>query len=81
VSMFDMPTHLRTIAAPTLLLRGTADPLMPQQISRYRTLIPGAQPIWLPGLHHVPISDHPRTVAHHMFDLPGTAPLGLPIAA
>ncbi len=66
VSMFDMPTHLHSITAPTLLLQGTADPLMPQQISRYLTLIPGAQLIWLPGLNHVPISDDPRTVAHHM---------------
>jgi pimeloyl-ACP methyl ester carboxylesterase len=65
-SMFDMPTHLHTITAPTLLLQGTADPLMPQQISRYLTLIPGAQLTWLPGLNHVPISDDPKTVAHHM---------------
>lgn len=66
MSMFDMPTHLHTITAPTLLLQGTADPLMPQQISRYLTLIPGAQLTWLPGLNHVPISDDPKTVAHHM---------------
>jgi pimeloyl-ACP methyl ester carboxylesterase len=65
-SMFDMPTHLHTITAPTLLLQGTADPLMSQQISRYLTMIPGAQLTWLPGLNHVPISDDPKTVAHHM---------------
>ena len=65
-SMFDMPTHLHTITAPTLLLQGTADPLMSQQISRYQAFIPGAQLMWLPGLNHVPISDDPRTVAHHM---------------
>jgi pimeloyl-ACP methyl ester carboxylesterase len=66
VSMFDMPTHLHTITAPTLLLQGTADPLMSQQIARYQACIPGAQLLWLPGLNHVPISDDPRTVAHHM---------------
>jgi len=65
-SMFDMSTHLHTITAPTLLLQGTADPLMPQQLSRYLTFIPGAQLTWLPGLNHVPISDDPKTVAHHM---------------
>jgi len=65
-SMFDMPTHLHTITAPTLLLQGTADPLMSQQIARYQALIPRAQLLWLPGLNHVPISDDPRTVAHHM---------------
>ena len=65
-SMFDMPTHLHTITAPTLLLQGTADPLISQQISRYLTLIPGAKLTWLPGLNHVPISDDPKTVAHHM---------------
>lgn len=66
VSMFDMPTHLNKITAPTLLLQGTADPLMPQQISRYLALIPGAQLTWLPGLNHVPISDDPKTIAQLM---------------
>ena len=65
-SMFDMPTHLTTITAPTLLLQGTADPLISQQVSRYQALIPGAQLVWLPGLNHVPISDDPAAVAHHM---------------
>jgi pimeloyl-ACP methyl ester carboxylesterase len=65
-SMFDMPTHLHTMTTPTLLLQGTADPLMCQQISRYFTLIPGARLTWLPGLNHVPISDDPKSVAHHM---------------
>ena len=39
---------------------------MAPQISRYVALIPGAQLIWLPGLNHVPISDDPEAVAHHM---------------
>ena len=65
-SMFDMPTHLNTITAPTLLLQGTADPLISQQTARYQALIPGAHLVWLPGLNHVPISDDPTTVAHHM---------------
>lgn len=65
-AMFDMPTHLATITAPTLLLQGTADPLMGQQITRYQALIPGAQLVWLPGLNHVPISDDPTTVARRM---------------
>lgn len=80
-AMFDMPTHLHTIAAPTLLLQGTADPLMSQQISRYLALIPAAQLVWLPGLNHVPISDDPRTVGHHMLTfLDRTAP-ATPVAA
>ena len=65
-SMFDMPTHLNTITAPTLLLQGTADPLISQQAARYQALIPGAHLVWLPGLNHIPISDDPTTVAHHM---------------
>ena len=65
-AMFDMPTHLDTITAPTLLMQGTADPLMSQQIARYQALIPAAELVWLPGLNHVPISDDPAAVAHHM---------------
>jgi pimeloyl-ACP methyl ester carboxylesterase len=65
-AMFDMPTHLNTITAPTLLLQGTADPLISQQITRYQALIPGAQLVWLPGLNHVPISDNPTAVARRM---------------
>jgi len=65
-SLFDMPTHLHTITQPALFLQGTADPLMVPQISRYVGLIPGANLIYLPGLNHVPISDDPKAVAHHM---------------
>jgi len=67
-ALFDMPKHLSTITAPTLLLQGTADPLMSQQVNRYQALIPGAQLVWLPGLNHVPISDSPATAAHRMLD-------------
>jgi pimeloyl-ACP methyl ester carboxylesterase len=74
-AMFDMPTHLNSITAPTLLLQGTADPLMSQQITRYQALIPGAQLVWLPGLNHVPISDNPAAVANRMLTFLGqTAP-------
>jgi pimeloyl-ACP methyl ester carboxylesterase len=65
-AMFDMPTHLNTITVPTLLLQGTADPLMSQQVSRYQALIPGAQLVWLAGMNHVPISDDPGGVARNM---------------
>jgi pimeloyl-ACP methyl ester carboxylesterase len=65
-SLFDMPTHLHTITQPALFLQGTADPLMAPQISRYVALIPQANLVYLPGLNHVPISDDPKTVAHHM---------------
>jgi len=64
--LFDMPTHLHTITQPALFLQGTADPLMTPQGSRYVSLIPRAELIYLPGLSHVPFSDHPRAVAHHM---------------
>ena len=65
-SLFDMPTHLHTITQPALFLQGTADPLMAPQIARYVGLIPGAKLIYLPGLNHVPISDDPQPVAHHI---------------
>ena len=67
-SMFDMPTHLNTIEQPTLLLQGTQDPLMGQQIMRYRASISSSELHWLPGLNHVPISDDPKAVAKHMLD-------------
>lgn len=70
-SLFDMPTHLHTITAPTLFLQGTCDPLMPQQISRYLALVPGSQLRWLTGLNHVPISDAPDLVAGHMLTFLG----------
>jgi pimeloyl-ACP methyl ester carboxylesterase len=64
-SLFDVPTHLHTIAQPTLFLQGTADLMIPQ-ISRFVGLIPQAKLIYLPGMAHVPISDDPEAVAHHM---------------
>jgi pimeloyl-ACP methyl ester carboxylesterase len=67
-SMFDIPTHLNTIKQPTLLLQGTRDPLMGQQITRYRAGISGSQLRWIPGANHVPISDNPRAVATHILD-------------
>lgn len=65
-SLFDMPTHLASIDQPTLLMQGTSDPLMGQQISRYLAGIRNAQLRWLPGLNHVPISDDPTAVAGHI---------------
>jgi len=73
-SLFDMPTHLNTITAPALFLQGTADPLMVPQISRYVSLIATAKLIYLPGLNHVPISDDPKAVAHHMLRFLGQLP-------
>jgi len=60
-AMFDMPTHLDTITAPTLLLQGTADPLT-SQVIRYLPVLPQAQLRWVPGSHHVAPSDAPATV-------------------
>jgi pimeloyl-ACP methyl ester carboxylesterase len=65
-ALFDMPTHLHTITAPTLFLQGTNDPLLPQQVVRYLALIPGSKLRWLPGSNHVPISDDPALVARLM---------------
>lgn len=67
-SMFDVPTHLRTITVPVLFLQGTADPLMAQQTQRYLAFVPNARLRWLPGLKHVPISDDPAAVAEYMLD-------------
>ena len=73
-ALFDMPTHLDTITAPTLLLQGTADPLISQQVAWYQALIPGAELVWLPGLNHVPISDDPATVRPPHAHPPGRIP-------
>ena len=75
VAMFDMPTHLDTMEQPTLLLQGTTDPLMSQQITRYLAGIRGAQLRWLPGLNHIPISDDPAAVARHMLQFLAAAPI------
>jgi len=67
-SMFDMPFHLKAMTQPTLLLQGTLDPLMGQQVTRYLARISRARLLWLPGLNHVPISDDPKAVARHMLE-------------
>lgn len=80
-SLFDIPTHLGAMTQPTLLLQGTSDPLMAQQIVRYQALIPGAQLRWLPGANHVPISDAPRAVGTLMLDFLGTVTAITPTVA
>lgn len=57
----DIARHLPSLRQPVLLLQGTSDPLNPQAL-RYLAVLPNARLQWLPGAHHVPISDDPAAV-------------------
>lgn len=70
-AMFDVPSGLRRIGCPVLLLQGTADPLVSMQSARFLPFVPHAQLRLLPGLSHVPISDDPGMVAGLMLDFLG----------
>jgi pimeloyl-ACP methyl ester carboxylesterase len=72
-TMVDVPTRLKRITCPVLLLQGTADPLVSLQSPRFLAFIRHAQLRWLPGLSHVPISDDPRLVATIMLRFLKTA--------
>jgi pimeloyl-ACP methyl ester carboxylesterase len=70
-SLFDVPSGLRRISCPVLLLQGTADPLVSMQSPRFLAFVPHARLRMLPGLSHVPISDDPGMVAGLMLDFLG----------
>lgn len=45
--------ELEKIKAPTVILHGTADPLvLPEHAEKYAPLIPGAEMVWIAGLGH-----------------------------
>jgi pimeloyl-ACP methyl ester carboxylesterase len=55
--------HLSKIAAPTLLLWGEHDPLVPPAIGRVlREEIPDARLLVLPGAGHVPMYERPAAL-------------------
>lgn len=62
---WDVALHLPTLRQPVLILQGTQDPMTPQ-VLRYLGVLPNVRWRWLPGSHHVPISDDPASVAGAM---------------
>ena len=56
----DVRSHLGAIAAPTLLVWGEHDTLVPTRLApSFRDAIPGARLLILPGAGHVPMFDRP----------------------
>ena len=56
----DVREHLGAIAAPTLLIWGEHDTLVPTRLAgTFRDAIPGARLLILPGAGHVPMFDRP----------------------
>jgi pimeloyl-ACP methyl ester carboxylesterase len=61
----DLRPELRTITAPTLLLWGERDPLVPLGLaSSWRRELRHARVVVVPGAGHVPMFDAPAEVAH-----------------
>lgn len=55
---------LRALHLPTLVVWGTADPLLPRStVDRIRRLLPAAQVVWLDGAGHAPMKDTPDALA------------------
>jgi pimeloyl-ACP methyl ester carboxylesterase len=60
----DLATGLPSIGAPTMVMNGTADRVVPPYVaSRLGATIPGAVQTVLPGAHHLLPHDHPGDVA------------------
>jgi len=57
---YDPQPFLARIAAPTLLLWGDTDRMIPHsQAEAYRRLIPATTTVVLPGLGHAPMEEAP----------------------
>ena len=69
----DVALHLPTLRQPVLILQGTQDPMTPQ-VLRYLGVLPNVRWRWLPGSHHVPISDDPTAVAGAIREFLTTTP-------
>ena len=68
--------RLKTLRVPTLVVHGTADPVIPVEHGRKLVeLIPGARALWLPGIGHLfPPPDTPGLVAHKLTHLENATP-------
>ena len=61
--------ELASIAAPTLLLWGERDPLVPLRLAdEYERSIPDARVVVLAGAGHVAMADRPAEFAHALLD-------------
>jgi pimeloyl-ACP methyl ester carboxylesterase len=65
VQQFDSYDALSTINHPTLVIHGTADPIIPCENAHILAKrLPHARLELLPGVGHVPMTEEPHTVGH-----------------
>lgn len=65
----DARAQLPAIAAPTLIVWGERDTLVPQSdIEQFAAAIPGARVVTLPGVGHVPMAERPEALAGVLLD-------------
>jgi pimeloyl-ACP methyl ester carboxylesterase len=56
---YDARPWLKTVAAPTLVMCGTVDPVVPlRQAETLAVLIPNARFVAIDGAGHIPLTDH-----------------------
>jgi pimeloyl-ACP methyl ester carboxylesterase len=61
--------ELSAIQAPTLLVWGERDPMVPPRLAEgYKSAISGAEVVLLPGVGHVPMSEQPHDFAAAVLD-------------
>ena len=79
----DVREQARAIQAPTLLLWGDRDPLVPFALAdEWRRALPSARLVVLPGVGHVPMVERPQPVVEALrefLDQPGDLAGGRPV--
>jgi pimeloyl-ACP methyl ester carboxylesterase len=61
--------ELTSISAPTLLIWGEKDPLVPLRLAKeYERAIPGAELVVFPGVGHIAMAERPNEFAHAILD-------------
>jgi 2-hydroxy-6-oxonona-2,4-dienedioate hydrolase len=79
----DVREQARAIRAPTLLVWGDRDPLVPFALAdEWRRALPSARLVVLPGVGHVPMVERPRELAQALcefLDQPGHLAGGSPV--
>jgi len=73
----DLPRTLPQLKASTLLMWGSADPIMPEEVRQtLRAALPRAQAVVLPGLGHNPFWEDPQRCAAAINTFLNAAPAG-----
>ncbi len=72
IAAHDLRDHLTRIAAPTLVIHGDLDPLIPIRQGRELAAgIPGARPLFLPDTGHRPQLERPAAFRHAVAEFLG----------